>query len=1247
MEALHESSSGVLSAGGDTEEYESQHASIEKLEALSTSLTVASPPPHTNNNSVEKSPSLHQDHHHNGMNRIRLEFNAGGGPPFCGRRSELEDLVHVFGKVQRTKRAASVLVKGGAGCGKSRLIQAFRDRIMIPVKTSGETTTTKPTSIIKTSNGHHPHWSNNTHNHNDTTTTSPPKPNLSFEEEKKSVGWTNSNEREPETTNQQQQQHKLPPIFCAAKFDEGQAASSEALGPLLQCFAAITETLLATEESREYWKPILSQALENDLMVLVPLLPSLKELEQVSPPPIPRPMRFANVPATATNMASVDSNPPQTHATLARAQTTGGRPRSDRRITPPLVAQSQPASASNPLALGITTNDHSRLTKSHPPSVLSRIVSSGRGQYAGEASPSPTLGGRFKRSHTVGDTPTHHNRARTQSESEHNDSVSPPLPPQEGGISSSGSNSKNPFVVAFAMSKWRRQNQQKKGRKPKDSINSVAVQVDDTSTVHQLHKVESPTLPELTRPDSLIDSSERSDTYFDSQTAEPATTSRSLFFLPKGEEDLAMTSGATTVGPLGLPSPYHSSSPQGTNLVQDMSMRSALIRTKSAAPGFGAFSQRNLRHRPNHHHHPILKHGNTNKHIIQTNSLDEDSVADDLMRSRHRSMGTATSNNNNTTTTGKLDHEDYSVERIQFALRAYLRCVCKWRTVVFFLDDLQWAGREAVAVFRTFLMDVGSFPRRFLFLGAHRPFPRGHEMLKLIYDLEEAALKQVKAGIVQTTISKPEHVEVDSLRHDDVVELVSKLLKREEHDVGPFANLVLHKTAGNCFFVIEFVRMLENKGMIRYSIPNTRWEWADLTDISARMEISDNVVDVVASTICEAPLDIKVALLTAAAFGSGIFSAQTLFRAIPSERVLKETLVRRASNEVQLNFVQATTSMESLICSLEEATESRYLESLGSLQYKFAHDRIREATVSLLPKGVDMVKMRLQIGRQLRAWLLEQLVDDICDEKLLLQVVIQLNQASHLMHSREEKVELSKLNFTAAKNAIQRSSFFPASDFLRAGIDLLGENPWVEHYDDMIKLSDTLMRMDYCCGRLVVSVELANEILQHASSFDDKKMAYHIKVLWLTQNERIDEALDFILSVLNELGAPVPRRFLRVHRILDWIRMARMMRGLSDEKLLSLPNATADHIDDIGSFMERLEEVSLNGINPQPDLLNVALLRVMQLTVKHGRFSMTPTCLVSWGWYHARAGRLDAAHRFGELGVRLAKEQTGGYHDAR
>ena len=213
------------------------------------------------------------------------------------------------------------------------------------------------------------------------------------------------------------------------------------------------------------------------------------------------------------------------------------------------------------------------------------------------------------------------------------------------------------------------------------------------------------------------------------------------------------------------------------------------------------------------------------------------------------------------------EQEDHAVNRAHFALREYLSCVCEQRTVIFFFDDVQWAEHEAILFFRTLLLDVTpqSQSRSFLFLAAHRPLPRGHNWQILADDLEQGrSVERLRS--CGSLISKaqyhvrpqaPLRIFVDRMEHGAIVELVSRLLRREKEDVKELVDLVERKTAGNCFFVIEYVQLLENMGLVHFSLARSRWEWADLNEISSQTTISDNVVDIVAAKIRHAPEDIS------------------------------------------------------------------------------------------------------------------------------------------------------------------------------------------------------------------------------------------------------------------------------------------------------------------------------------------------------------------------------------------------------
>jgi hypothetical protein len=96
-----------------------------------------------------------------------------------------------------------------------------------------------------------------------------------------------------------------------------------------------------------------------------------------------------------------------------------------------------------------------------------------------------------------------------------------------------------------------------------------------------------------------------------------------------------------------------------------------------------------------------------------------------------------------------------------------------------------------------------------------------------------------------------------------------------------------------------------------------------------------------------------------------------------------------------------------------------------------------EGAYSLVPGGIFRQEMHLRIGGQLRLLRQEQPDNGGRLHHLHFQTVRQLNLGTKFMTSEAEMIDLAELNYQAAELAVQRSSFFPASDCLRASLDLL------------------------------------------------------------------------------------------------------------------------------------------------------------------------------------------------------------------
>src|SRR6185295_5273157 len=90
------------------------------------------------------------------------------------------------------------------------------------------------------------------------------------------------------------------------------------------------------------------------------------------------------------------------------------------------------------------------------------------------------------------------------------------------------------------------------------------------------------------------------------------------------------------------------------------------------------------------------------------------------------------------------------------------------------------------------------------------------------------------------------------LTHEHGGHLVGDALYSDQDSAAPLAELVHQKTAGNAFFVIQFLSALVEEGMIAFDHGAARWSW-DLARVHAK-GYTDNVVDLMVAKLARLPL---------------------------------------------------------------------------------------------------------------------------------------------------------------------------------------------------------------------------------------------------------------------------------------------------------------------------------------------------------------------------------------------------------
>jgi predicted ATPase len=215
------------------------------------------------------------------------------------------------------------------------------------------------------------------------------------------------------------------------------------------------------------------------------------------------------------------------------------------------------------------------------------------------------------------------------------------------------------------------------------------------------------------------------------------------------------------------------------------------------------------------------------------------------------------------------------------------------------------------------------------------------------------------------------------------------------------------KTAGNPFFVLQFLYALADEGLLAFDHQAHCWSW-DVERIHAK-GYTDNVADLMVSKLARLPGGALEVLEQVACLGN-VADVTTLSRLV----VISEDEDHAALWEaVRLELV------ERLECS-----------------YKFIHDRVQEAVYSLIPEPTRAAA-HLRIGR-----LLVARTPPDNREETIFEIVGQFNRGAALIASLDERQQLAELNLVAGKRARASAAYASALNYLAAGAALLPEDSW-------------------------------------------------------------------------------------------------------------------------------------------------------------------------------------------------------------
>src|SRR5580658_4491486 len=530
--------------------------------------------------------------------------------------------------------------------------------------------------------------------------------------------------------------------------------------------------------------------------------------------------------------------------------------------------------------------------------------------------------------------------------------------------------------------------------------------------------------------------------------------------------------------------------------------------------------------------------------------------------------------------------------RFQLVFRRFLGAFARpEHPLALFLDDLQWLDTGTLELLERLITDPDL--RHVLLIGAYRDneVSSSHPLMRTVAAIRDAG-------------ARAQEIVLAPLGIDDVERLVADALHCGPDSVGPLALLVYEKTGGNPFFTIQLLTTLVEEGLLRFDRRAAAWVW-DLDRIRAK-RYSDNVVDLMLGKIRRLPHDTQTALQQLACLGN------------VAEIATLSVVYGYSAEEIHAPLLEAVRT--GLILRMEDS-------------YAFLHDRIQEAAYALIPDSERRAAVHLRIGRILVADTAPGRLDEA-----IFEIVNQLNRASSLVTTAEEREQLAEFNLLASKRAQASSAYVSALNYLTTGAALLTSDSWQRRRELCFTLELARAHCELASGTIAEAEERLRSLSMRAVTTGERVAVACVQVDLYQGIDRSDEAVAVGLRALGYLGINLPERPTEAdarhayNGILTRVG-ARAIEDLVNLPLMSDPDSLA--------AMDLLIRVAVAGhFFDSYHLFEVAVCTAVSLGLERGHSDASCIAYVQLGTLAGpHFGQFDAGYRFGRLGCELVERQ--------
>jgi len=530
--------------------------------------------------------------------------------------------------------------------------------------------------------------------------------------------------------------------------------------------------------------------------------------------------------------------------------------------------------------------------------------------------------------------------------------------------------------------------------------------------------------------------------------------------------------------------------------------------------------------------------------------------------------------------------------------------------LVLFIDDLQWSDNASLKLLKNLITDPDL--NNFYFIGAYRDneVNSSHPMHLIFRELP-------KQGI------NIQQVQLKDLTFEDTRTLIQDTFLCTPSKAHELTNIVQAKTAGNPFFVNQFLKSIYENELVTYKHGDDDgkgyWHW-DIKGLEAT-NFTENVVEFMVEKLRKMEPGAQKQLTLGACIGDR-FDLQTLhYIQNPEPADLMEDLWQSVIE--QLLIVEENQGDVALIghMSLSEAD--------NSLSYRFAHDRIRQAAYELIPDE-EKSKVHQQIGQ-----LMLEHIDLEAEPDMVFDIVDQLNRGIS-EKDEADNIELAQLNHDAGVKAMSSTAYDSAVTYFDTARQLVKDKHWVTHFELLFEIHLSAMECHYILGEYEPMQQLGDMLLPRAKTRLQRIRTQNIFVNSYIAQTKHKKLIEYGLEMLKEYGINLPSKPTDFDILVALGKSKLQVTGKKMDFFVNLPEMEDESL---ALAINTMSSISTASFHNYPKLFPLVIFKSLELSIKNGN---CPESLPFYGGYGTILcgvlGQYDRGYEFGKLSLSLIQK---------